>query len=215
MITINLIIQFAKKYWKIILIVLLFFALWCLAGYIIELRKENQRISSNFENFSKESDRKFNLTKDEYKNFRDISKTKIDSVMKENDLLHKKLRSAQVINTTYKDTSKTNVTHGQAQQISTTDQPKPSNDSIPVIQIKYFKIPVSVNEYCWGMKGVIYSGDPDSKLDITERTANNSIQRLEISNRFLGFLWPTKKSTFKVFTDCGESTITNINFVKN
>lgn len=199
-----------KKFWWVLVIIAAIGAFAKLLDDLEKAKNENDRISENFKNVSWNLEgaiKNLNLTREEYRLFKDQAKTKTDSVLKANDLLNKKVRSTEVINTAYKDTSKANVTHGQPIAIATSDTLK--ND----IRTKY-QIEVEVKEYCWGMKGIITTTDPESKLMVTERTANNSIQKLEISNRFLGFLWPTKKSKFVAFTDCGTVYITNINFVK-
>lgn len=200
-------VQLALKYWYIIVIVLLLSTLGIMRTVNKNLRTDNKRQTENFRNLSNEKDQQLNLKEAEWIVWDSKTKDKIDSLEKANDILHKRVRSAQIINTSFKDTSHTDVTHGLPVIETPSDTIKP-----PILPI--FDITVSKEEYCWGMKGVIKTTDPKARLTITERTANNSVQRIEVSNRFLGFLWMTKKSKFRVYTDCGDSEVKNINFIK-
>ena len=198
MITINLIIQFAKKYWKIILIVLLAFALWCVAGYLIKLRKENKRLQWNQEQITKENKRALSLKADEYNHLNTTWKNKLDSTLKANKLKIRNVQGATVVQTVYKDTGSTKIIYRDIIQLPD----------------KSFKIPIEISEKCWGMKGYLTSMDANSHLEVTERTTTNSVQLVVIRKRFLGFLWFNGKTDFKAFTDCGQSDITKIDFIK-
>jgi len=124
---------------------------------------------------------------------------KIDSLIKSNKMALKSVKSATIIQTVYKDTTIVNITQSEPQK-----QPDSS----------YF-IPVTSNNGCWGIKGYIRSEDENSTLTITERTANNSVQLLVLRKRFIGFLWyMNRKTEYKAFSDCGDATFNQINFVE-
>jgi Tfp pilus assembly protein PilE len=178
-----------------------------LAKYAYDLRKDRNRISENFEQVQNDNQLlslKYS-EKDKYFN------AKLDSVQKANKIKPKQVVSATVINQTYKDTVKTKAIHGSPQIV-----PKKENkDTIKqIISKTVYKIPVSVDGNCWKMKGQIISRDPESKLIITEKEFNNSVQALITRKRVLGFLWWGKKQTLRVFSDCGEAKVTEIKYSK-
>jgi hypothetical protein len=190
-------IELIRSNYKIGLAVITVILIFSLYQSRAHWKSEAERERSNVANITKEHDRTLTLKQGEIDNINAVWKVKFDSVLKANNHSLKSIKSAMIVSLTYSVKGLTKVEYK------------------PVVkQGEYFRIPVSVPEQCWGMKGYITSLDSTSKLDITERTSNNSVQRLEIKKRFLGFLWFTKKSEFKIYTDCGESDITNVNFVK-
>jgi predicted RND superfamily exporter protein len=200
-------ITFIKKYWKLVLVVvlILFVISWVHRGQKInQLQEENSRKDKNLEEITKKNGSELTITHDEFKTIDTPMAHKIDSVSKVAKISLKSIKNSEVISSSYKDTTRREAKSEAAQEIK---PPKP-------MSVRYYKIPVKEDAECWGFKGYILSSDSNAKLVITQRTANNSIQRLEVSKRFLGFLWYTKKSEFKAFTDCGEIKIDKINFVK-
>ena len=189
---------FLLKYWKPILILVFFVILGLSINYVIKLRVENSRLASNQENLTALHDRELTLKTNEYRDLNAAWKDKLDSVLKDNRIKLRNVQTATVIQTAYRDTGSTKIIYKDVIQLPD----------------KSFKIPIETAEGCWGMKGFINSTDKDSQLEITERTAANSIQLVVIRKRFLGFLWFNGKTQFKAFTDCGESDITKIEFKK-
>jgi hypothetical protein len=186
------------KYWKIILILLLFIAVGLMFNSVIKLRKDNNRLKANQENLTALHDRELTLRREEYKQLNTVWKDKLDSVLKDNKIKLRNVQQATVIQTVYKDTGSTKIIYKDVIQLPD----------------KSFKIPVSVVEECWGMKGYVNSTDANSQLEITERTALNSIQLVVVRKRFLGFLWFNGKTSFKAFNDCGTVDVTKIEFKK-
>lgn len=195
-------IALLSKNWKIGVIALALGIVFFLGG--VSARKEAVRLELNLANITKSLNRELTLTHKEYKQINTPAKTKIDSTAKKNSINTNSIASAQNISTSYKDTAKTPVTHGQPLPV----------ESLKPIKVQQVTIPVEVVNTCWGMRGYILTTDPDSRLFITEKTANNSIQLLVVRKRFLGFLWYTKKTEFKAFSDCGQLDVTKITFVK-
>ena len=186
------------KYWKIILILLLFIAVGLTFNSVIKLRADNQRLKANQENLTALHDRELTLRRNEYRDLNTAWKDKLDSVMKDNKIKLRNVQNATVIQTVFRDTGSTKIVYKDVIQLPD----------------KSFKIPVSVNQDCWGMKGFVNSTDPNSQLEITERTGLNSVQLVVIRKRFLGFLWFNGKTDFKAFSDCGTVDVTKINFQK-
>jgi hypothetical protein len=160
---------------------------------------EVTRLNSNSANINKPVSRELNLTKPEYDSIVAPWKDRLDSVKKVNDIKQKQIKSGDIIDQSYKDTLRVIPVH----------EP-------PIVQPdRSYIIKVSQDSACWSMKGLILSKDSASKFEITERKANNSIQRIDIlPKRFLGFLWITRKANVKVFTDCGVVDFTRVNFKK-
>ena len=120
-----------------------------------------------------------------------------DSVLKANKIKENEVKYATIIKTVYRDTGSVKIQYKE-----------------PVkVKGELFSIPVSYDSGCWGFKGEIRSMDKFTKLNITEKTANNNVQALITRKRVLGFLWwNTKKEKLQVFSDCGESNVTQINY---
>jgi len=115
-----------------------------------------------------------------------------------NKIALNKVKTVTVINTEYRDTGSVKIVYRD-----------------PILKPdKSYSIPVSYSEMCWGMSGQILTTDPKSKLQIDVRTASNSAQLLVTRKRFLGFLWWKRGETYKLYSDCGESDFTKINFIK-
>lgn len=190
------------KNWKIIASILVLGIIFYLGG--ASARKEAERLEANLSNITKAFNRELTLTNKEYKQINILAKTKIDSTAKKNNIGTRSIASATNITIGYKDTADVPVTHGD---------PLPVEHLQPM-QVPQVKIPVEVLNPCWGMKGYILTTDPDSKLSITEKTANNSVQLLVVKKRFLGFLWFNGKTEFKAFSDCGQLDVTKITFTK-
>ena len=201
------IIAFITKNIKLLLIGGFVVLILIIAGQCkknIALRKENARQATNLEQVTKKDGSELTLTVDEFKHINTPVTQKVDSIRKVAKVPLRAIRNAEVTSITYRDTVAVEAKRDRPVEI------KP----LVAMSVKYYAIPVSINEQCWGMKGLILTTDSSARLKITSRTAINSIQRLEIGKRFLGFLWFTKKSTFKAYTDCGEVKIDKINFVK-
>lgn len=202
--TTALILDFLRKNWKIVLLVVFALLFYRQIRVISDLKKENARKDINLSQITKKDGSELTLTHEEYKTISTEVTQKIDSVAKVAKIAIRAVKNAEVISYTYKDTTKVQALTAPVQEVT----------APPLMAVRYFKIPVNEQGLCWGFKGYILSSDSESTLTITERTASNSIQRLEVSKRFLGFLWFTKKSTFKAFSDCGEIKINKINFIK-
>jgi len=197
------------KYWNIILILLLFIAVGLTFNSVVKLRKDNQRLKANQENLTALHEREITVKDKEYNDLNASWKDKLDSVIKVKDLKIKDIQEATIIQTAYKDTAKKPVIHG-----TPIIDENPIITSNPVLGEQYYKIPVEQNTKCWGMKGFVNSTDPNSQLEITERTGLNSVQLIVVRKRFLGFLWYNGKTDFKAFSDCGNVDVTKINYQK-
>lgn len=164
------------------------------------LRIDNKRQTENLAQITQEGVRQLNLTRKEYDNLNTAWKTKLDSTIKANKIALKSVKSATIIQTQYKDTGSTKIVY---------------KDVIKLPDSSY-KLPFESDSLntCWGVKGNILTLDPNAKIEITEKTANNSISLIVTQKRFLGFLWYKKATKFRGFTDCGESDITDIKFEK-
>lgn len=166
-------------------------------------KKERIRQESNVEQLTKNVDQanmNLNLTHKEFAKAKTDWKVELDSVMKANDIALKSVKSATIIKTEYKDTGSVKIVYKKVT--------KPINSAI-------YTIPVSYSDSCWGIRAKILSKDPETKINITERTASNSSQLLILRKRLWGFLWyQNKKTEYKGFTKCGEMKFTQIQFVK-
>lgn len=183
------------KYWKLILIVLLSIAVFWLYQSKTAIKQDRNRISENFYQKDKQVSQ-MNLTIDEFKKLETKDKAKIDSLIEVVKIKPKHIKQATVVNTVYRDTTIEKIVYLQAVQQSD----------------KSFVIPITSGNGCWGIKGQILSSDKNSKFEITEKYANNSAHVLVTKNR--GFWWWKKPEKIQAFSDCGEISITQINFVK-
>ena len=183
--------------WLAIALVSAFGTIWYLTKQVSSLKSDNRRISNNFDQVT-EKVKSLNLTIGEYEKLKIQDKSKIDSLLKVIDEKPKHLKSVTITTVVYKDTGSTKIIY---------QTPKKQPNSA------LFTIPVSGGDNCWGFKGNIISSDPKSKLDIKEKTANNSIQLVVIKKKKFLF-WTIKQEQFRGFSDCGELNITQINFVK-
>lgn len=195
-----------NKYF-IIAIVVLAGLLAGLGKYAYDLKKDRDRFSENYAQVQKEN----KILNEKYSDRDKYFNAKLDSVKKANKIKPKSVVSATLIEQEYKDTTKQVITSGKPQIVPKNEV----KDTIKQIVSKVlYKIPVSVDGKCWSMKGEILSRDPESKFIVTEREFNNSVQALITRKRALGFLWYTKKQTLRVFSDCGEAKVTQINYSK-
>lgn len=165
--------------------------------FYLKLRADRNRLYENFAQTENEN-QVLKLTQKELENSNASYAIKLDSVLKANKIKPKQVKSATIINTVYKDTTITEIVY-----LPPRIEPK-----------KGFLIPVQVNGFCWGMKGEILTADSTSELRITERSSNNSAQLIVKKKLFLGFLWATKKTEYKAYSDCGEVNFTQIDIVK-
>lgn len=186
------------KYWKLILILLLFVAVGLTFNSVIKLRKDNQRLKQNQAELTALNEREMVLHRNEYRQLNTVWKDKLDSVLKDNKIKLRNVQNATVIQTVYRDTGSTKIVYKEVTQLPD----------------KSFKIPFHFNDECMGAIGYINSMDPNSQLEVTEKTVNNSIQLVVIRKRFLGFLWFNGKTDFKAFSDCGSVDVTKIEFKK-
>ena len=183
--------------WLIVACLGLVSAVGYLYNYNVSLKQDNKRQSENFKQLNSEN-KVLNLTIEEYNKLQGKDKNTIDSLLKVIDEKSKHVKEVTIFRTEYKDTGSTKIIYKTAQK-------QPNSAS--------FVIPIEVNESCWGMKGKITSLDPNTKLDITEKTANNSAQLVVIKKKKFLF-WTIKKEQYRGFSDCGEMNFTQINFMK-
>lgn len=164
----------------------------------VSLKQDNKRHSDNFEQLNSEN-KVLNLTVGEYKLLVGKDKAKLDSLLKIIDEKPKHLKSATIFNTEYKDTTVIEPIYLAAEKQPNSNQ---------------FIIPIEVNDKCWGINGNIISTDPQSKLEITERTASNSNQLLVFKAKKFLFI-RIRKERYEGYSDCGDTIrFTQINFVK-
>jgi len=193
------IFSFAKGNFIKILIVALVVAVSF--GYLmyktnIKLKIDNTRQSENYVQLN-QANQVLSLKIDEYSDLHTKDSEKLDSLLQVIKLKPKQIKSATVINTIYKDTTIEKIVYLPVQK---------QTDSSYII-------PITTDNGCWGLKGQILTKDPDSKFKVTERTANNSAQLVVTpQKRFL--FWTIRKEKYQAFSDCGEVTFTQINFVK-
>ena len=184
----------------IIAIAVLFGSLVALLRINNDLKKDNERVSLNFNEINKAKDQILNVTLKEYDKLSDKYKIKLDSLLKVTHTKPKQVISATLIKNVYIDTNKVVIV------------PK-----IHSFNAKngLFTLPISLDSTCWSFRGAILSKDSTSRLEITERKNVNNIQLIVTKDKyFLGFLWRTKKGTYKAFSECGAVEFTQINFVK-
>jgi hypothetical protein len=192
--------KFILKNWKLSLIIVMALLLFWFWKSNKALKIDNARVSENFSQVTQENSRILNLNRSELKNINAKWKTSFDSIREVHRIALKSVKSATIIQTQYKDTGSTKIVYK------------------PLIKLpdSSYKISVeSEQNECWSMKGFISSKDPESKLTVTEKTANNKVQALITRKRFLGFLWYKKNSEkLQVFGNCGELDVTQLNFSK-
>lgn len=192
-----------KKYFVtgIVIVFLLLITTVGVLGYLYnESRKEVKRQTANVENLVKVRNQNLTLTREEFKRSETKWKFKVDSLLKAEKIALNKVKEITLINTVYRDTGSVKIIYKE-----------------PVLKPdKSYSIPISTPDenLCWGMKGQILTTDPNAKLQIDLRRANNSSQLLILRSRFLGFLWWKKTGKYKLNSDCGESDFTKITFVK-
>lgn len=162
----------------------------------VKLKTNNARQSENFVQLNQQN-QVLTLKIDEYSDLHTKDSQKLDSLIKVIKLKPKQIKSATVINTIYKDTTIERIIYLPVQK-----QPDLS-----------YIIPITTDNGCWGLKGQILSKDPDSKFKVTERTSNNSAQ-LIVTPRKKFLFWTIRKEKYQAYSDCGEVTFTQINFVK-
>lgn len=160
------------------------------------LKIDNAMVSENFVQKDRQVSQ-LNLTVEEFKDLDTKSSKTIDSLLKVIKERPKNIKQATSIEIQYIDTGSTKIIYKE-----------------PIVQPdKSFVIPVSFDSDCWGMKGQILSKDPGSKLEIKERIASNKAQVVVIKRkRFL--FWTIRKEQIKAFNECGEISVTQINFQK-
>lgn len=188
-----------KKNWKLALIVVLALLLFLFYRNNKALKIDNLRISTNFSQITQENSRILNLKRSELDQINAKWKTAFDSIREVHRIALKSVKSATIIQTQYKDTGSTKIVYKTVKKLPDSS----------------YKIPVESESDCWGMKGYIQSKDPNSKFTVTEKTSNNKVQALITRKRLWGFLWYRNKyEKLRVFSDCGESDVTQINFDK-
>jgi len=184
------------KTFLFILLIALSVAIYWLWQNNRALKVDNSRISENFEQKDKQVSQ-LNLTIEEFKDLDTDSKKKIDSLLTLINKKPKNIKQATDIQIQYIDTGSTKIVY---------------RDPVKLPDSSYL-IPVSFDSDCWGFKGQISSKDQSSKLDIIEKSFNNSAQILIVKKK--KFLWWTiRKESIRAFSGCGEISVTQINFVK-
>lgn len=161
-----------------------------------DMKADRDRIESNLNQVTNDN-AILNVKNGELSNIATEATEKYDSVLKANKIKENEVKYATIIKTVYRDTGSVKIVYKE-----------------PVkVKGELFSIPVSYDSGCWGFKGEIRSMDKYTKLNITERTADNNVQALITRKRVLGFLWwNTKKEKLQVFRDCGEANVTQINY---
>lgn len=161
-----------------------------------DMKADRDRIESNLNQVTNDN-AILNVKNGELSNIATEATAKYDSVLKANKIKENEVKYATIIKTVYRDTGSVKIVYKE-----------------PVkVKGELFSIPVSYDSGCWGFKGEIRSMDKYTKLNITERTADNNVQALITRKRVLGFLWwNTKKEKLQVFRDCGEANVTQINY---
>ena len=125
----------------------------------------------------------------------------LDSLVKANNLNVNRLQSDLNLKSHWIDSTK-KVLQGKFVLLN----PKDTNKVDP--QGKIF---VVENQKCWGIKANIVTRDPNSYLEVVERSTNSYTNLIVLKQkRALGFLWITHKAEYHVYNDCGETSITNI-----
>ncbi len=191
----NLIKANLKAFLIVVLIVLSIVLYWSYRQNIA-LKIDNSRINENFIQKDRQVSQ-MNLTISEYESLEIKTKSRIDSLLELINRKPKDVAQATDIQIQYIDTGSTKIVY---------KNPVKQPDSS-------YLIPVSFDSGCWGFKGEINSKDQNSKLDIKEKSFNNSAQILIIKKK--KFLWWTiRKESIRAFSDCGEISVTQINFVK-
>jgi hypothetical protein len=191
-------INFILKNWKWIVSVLIVGLLIYFISRSHNLKDDNNRQAGNVRTI-RDSVQILNLKVGEYKNLQFKDKSIIDSLFKASNLKPRNVEKVTIINTVFKDTGSVKVVYRDVIK-------QPDNS---------FKIPVSFSSLCWSMRGAILSRDSLSRLDILERSANNSASLIVTKQRrFLWILWVTHKAEYKLNSECGKTSITDITFVK-
>lgn len=167
--------------------------LWNRVDY---LKYDRNRIEENFGQLTK-TNSVLNITLAEYQQIQTRDKAKLDSLLAIVKIKPRTVKGATIINTVYRDTGSTKVIY----------------KTIVKLPDSSYKIPFSVSENCWGIKGNILSLDSKSKLEIIEKTAENSAQ-LVVTKKKKFLFWTIRPEKYQAFSDCGEITFTQINFVK-
>ena len=192
-------------FWLIGAIILLIIGLTYFVKRSINLKADRDRIENNFSQVTQDN-AVLNVTIKEFKTIQTKDTEKIDSLLKALKIKPRFVTGATVINTVYRDTSKTPAIVGD-----------PIEQTRPVgsIEPPMWEIPTSLDSSCWGFKGEIITTDPESRLNILEKNWSNSNQLIVIRPKyFLGFLWRVRPGDYLNKTDCGESKFTSIEFKK-
>ena len=169
-----------------------------LLNLMLSERQKRIRQDENVKQLLQDKDQTLNLTTSEFEKTETAWRHKLDSVINDRDIKLRSIKQAIITRVVYRDTGTVKIVYK--------DPIKQADQS--------YKVPINYYSGCWGIKGDILTVDKAAKLNITERTANNSAQLIVTRKLFLGFLWPTKQEQFKAFADCGEISFTKINFVK-
>jgi hypothetical protein len=158
------------------------------------LSHDRARVTTNFEQVTQDNSI-LTLKNGEISHVNMRWATKYDSLLKVAKIKPKSVKQATIIQTVYRDTGSVKVVYRE-----------------PILQPNNsYIIPLSVDGGCWGVSGQILTSDPNSKLEITERRFSNDVQALIIRRkRFL--FWTIRKESIKVFSECGEANVTQVNF---
>ncbi len=166
----------------------------------VVLTSQNEKLEADTKTLATVNSATITETRATYRAQNSALKLKLDSLEMVNEIKPDEVVQATVVETSFAD--------------STAVQADVGKPEVPAEPGEVLKLPVSFNSECWSMKGVIQTTDPVAQLLITDRKANNSVQLLVLKpKKFLGFLWRTKQEQFKIFSDCGEATISGVNFI--
>lgn len=201
-------LNFFKSNWKFILIVLLSLTCFWLFKAKNRLKQDRNRLSDNFEQVT-QSNSVLNTSIDELKYINTKMVAKYDSVIKANKIKPKAVKSATIIETSYKDTTEQEIATWPYKKNIEPNKKQPDEKQPD----ESFIIPIETDNGCWGLKGEILTTDGNSKFKVTERTANNSAQ-LVVTKRKKFLFWTVKPEKYQAFSDCGEVNFTQINIVK-
>lgn len=177
-----------------------------------KLKSDRNRLSDNFEQVTQENS-VLNTTVDELEYVKTKMVAKYDSVILENKIKPKQVKSATIIDSKYKDTTGEVLSANTKQDTARKVNNNPASYLQDMTNEELFIIPINTDNGCWGMKGEVITRDGDTKLRIIEKTFNNSHQ-LVVTKRKKFLFWTIKPEKYQLFNDCGEGTFTQINIVK-
>jgi len=177
---------------------------------IEQLQKDNKLLEDQVKKVQFEKSHQLQISDSAYAAINATWKLRNDSAMKANHIQQKDILELTDMVQSYRDS----LDHLALMSKSVLQPEQIVNgkkDTIP-----HYKTKFDLKGKCSGIEGIVNSTCKDPTVEITNQTFNNVARIVKVrQKRFLGILWITQHEEQKVFNDCGEVTITDIQFLNH